>query len=256
MRPARRSPRLAAVAALAVALAAFPLGALASHNFADVPDSNVFHADISALAASGVTTGCGGGNFCPSAFVTREQMAAFMNRLGALAAGKTPVVNADRLDGFDSGEFLLADPVVMSQFGPWTVRSGSSPIPTFTTYASEIEVSAASAGAINLVMELTHPAVVGATSYGLSSVEVCWVGGSSNVIIFNIDVLQATTAGEEGVVSDPTDVDVTSGAGCRVATAFVLAESVGATALDLGLDFSAAGTFRYVSVRSTWVPVV
>jgi hypothetical protein len=95
------------VLALALALAAFPLGALASHDFADVPDSNPFHADISALAASGVTTGCGGGNYCPSAFVTREQMAAFMNRLGALAAGKTPVVNADKLDGLDSTDFLV-----------------------------------------------------------------------------------------------------------------------------------------------------
>jgi len=32
-------------------------------------------------------------------------MAAFMNRLGALASGKTPVVNADKLDGLDSTAF-------------------------------------------------------------------------------------------------------------------------------------------------------
>lgn len=95
------------VLALTIAVVALPLGVLASHQFGDVPDSNPFHADISALAASGVTTGCGGGNYCPSAFVTREQMAAFLNRLGALAAGKTPVVNADRLDGHDSTEFLI-----------------------------------------------------------------------------------------------------------------------------------------------------
>ena len=104
-----RRPRLLAVAALTVALAAFPLGTLASHNFADVPDSNPFHADISALAASGVTTGCGGGNYCPSANVTREQMAAFMNRLGALQDGKTPVVNADKVDGLDSSQFARSD---------------------------------------------------------------------------------------------------------------------------------------------------
>jgi len=110
--PAARSsrpPRLLAGLALALTVVAFPLGTLASHDFADVPDSNPFHADISALAASGVTTGCGGGNYCPSAFVTREQMAAFMNRLGALAPGKTPVVNADELDGLDSGQFARSD---------------------------------------------------------------------------------------------------------------------------------------------------
>ena len=102
--PAVHRPRLLAILALVVALAAFPLASLASHDFADVPDSNVFHADISALAESGVTTGCGGGNYCPSAFVTREQMAAFMNRLGALAAGKEPVVNADRVDGYHAAD--------------------------------------------------------------------------------------------------------------------------------------------------------
>ena len=96
--------RWLAVAAMATALVAFPLGTLGSHQFLDVPDSNPFHADISALADSGVTTGCGGSNFCPSAFVTREQMAAFMNRLGALSPSKVPVVNADRLDGLDSTE--------------------------------------------------------------------------------------------------------------------------------------------------------
>jgi hypothetical protein len=88
--------------ALTLTLAAFPLGVLASHDFLDVPDSNTFHADISALAASGVTTGCGGGNYCPSAFVTREQMAAFMNRLGALGAGKVPVVNATTVDRYNA----------------------------------------------------------------------------------------------------------------------------------------------------------
>ena len=73
---------------------AFPLGVLANHTFTDVPTSNTFHADIDALATSGVTTGCAAGKYCPKDFVTREQMAAFLNRLGALGPGKTPVVNA------------------------------------------------------------------------------------------------------------------------------------------------------------------
>jgi len=89
------------------ALIAFPLGVIAAHRFTDVPDSNIYHNDIDALADAGVTAGCGDGTtFCPSAFVTREQMAAFMNRLGALAAGKTPVVNATKLDGLDSTDFV------------------------------------------------------------------------------------------------------------------------------------------------------
>ncbi len=88
--------------ALVFALAAFPLGAAAIDQFPDVPDSNIFHNDINAIAAAGVTTGCGGGNYCPSAFVTREQMAAFMNRLGALGSDKTPVANATTVDRYDA----------------------------------------------------------------------------------------------------------------------------------------------------------
>ena len=105
---ARRSFVLLAGLVLGVVVA-FPIGVLASHQFLDVPDSNDYHADIDAIADAGVTTGCGGGNYCPSAFVTREQMAAFMNRLGALGPGKTPVVNATKLDGLDSTQFVRSD---------------------------------------------------------------------------------------------------------------------------------------------------
>lgn len=95
-----RPPRVALLAALVAVLVALPAGiVLASHQFSDVPSTNPFHGDIDALATSGVTAGCGGGRFCPTDNVTRQEMAAFMNRLGALAPNKTPIVNADRLDG-------------------------------------------------------------------------------------------------------------------------------------------------------------
>ena len=104
-----RALRRPVVAAAAVAaLIAFPLGALASHQFGDVPDSNPFHGDISAIANAGVTTGCGGGNYCPDRFVTRAEMAAFMNRLGALSSSKTPVVNADKVDGLHANQLVRA----------------------------------------------------------------------------------------------------------------------------------------------------
>jgi hypothetical protein len=114
----RRPRRVGLLAALVVGLAiTFPLGVLAAISFSDVPPSNPFYNDIQAVAEKGVTTGCGGGKFCPKDFVTREQMAAFMNRLGALEAGKTPVVNADKVDGIDSSALLL----------------GTAPIPVGTT---------------------------------------------------------------------------------------------------------------------------
>jgi hypothetical protein len=52
----------------------------ATPTFADVP-SNVFgYSQIEALAASGVTGGCGSGNFCPNQAVTRAQMAIFLSK--------------------------------------------------------------------------------------------------------------------------------------------------------------------------------
>ena len=46
--------------------------------FADVPANAFAAAWIEELANMGVTTGCGGGNYCPGAAVSRRQMAAFL----------------------------------------------------------------------------------------------------------------------------------------------------------------------------------
>jgi hypothetical protein len=48
--------------------------------FNDVPAGNPFCRWIEELARRGVVGGCGGGNYCPSAAVTREQMAVFVLR--------------------------------------------------------------------------------------------------------------------------------------------------------------------------------
>lgn len=51
--------------------------------FADVPPNYPFYKAIQALAASGITSGCGNGNFCPNQPVTRGEMAKFLaNALG------------------------------------------------------------------------------------------------------------------------------------------------------------------------------
>ena len=48
--------------------------------FGDVPTNHPYFRAIEALAASGITQGCGGGNFCPNQNVTRAEMAAFLAR--------------------------------------------------------------------------------------------------------------------------------------------------------------------------------
>ena len=67
----------------------------AAPRFADVPFDHQFYADIEWLAASGITSGDGSGNYSPWANVNRGQMAAFMYRMAvkrgnALAATYKP----------------------------------------------------------------------------------------------------------------------------------------------------------------------
>lgn len=75
----------AAVACAVIAVIAVP-AAWAGHQFTDVPNSNPHHADISAIALAGITTGCAPSLYCPGDAVTRQQMASFLRRgLGRVA---------------------------------------------------------------------------------------------------------------------------------------------------------------------------
>ena len=56
--------------------------------FSDVPTTHIFYQYIEALSASGITSGCGGGNYCPDAPLTRGQMAVFLAK--ALGLHWTP----------------------------------------------------------------------------------------------------------------------------------------------------------------------
>jgi hypothetical protein len=108
----RRTALMFVLAGLVGALVAVPIAVYASHQFTDVPSTNPFHADIDWLANTGVTKGCGGSNYCPKDNVTREQMAAFMHRLGT-----NQVVDAGKLEGYTAADigpravFNLRDPL-------------------------------------------------------------------------------------------------------------------------------------------------
>ena len=52
----------------------------ATPTFGDVSPSHPFYQFVEALAGSGVTGGCGGGNFCPDGLLTRGQMAVFLSK--------------------------------------------------------------------------------------------------------------------------------------------------------------------------------
>lgn len=52
----------------------------ASATFSDVGTGHPFFQHVEALADSGITAGCGGGNYCPDAPLTRGQMAVFLSK--------------------------------------------------------------------------------------------------------------------------------------------------------------------------------
>lgn len=62
-----------------------------ANTFLDVPTNHPFFQYVQALSTSGITAGCGGGNFCPDAALTRGQMAVFLSKaLGLHWPGNGP----------------------------------------------------------------------------------------------------------------------------------------------------------------------
>ena len=62
--------------------------------FGDVPQGSFAAAWIEELAGLGITSGCGNGNYCPNAIVSRAQMAVFLLKTkegpAYVAAGRRP----------------------------------------------------------------------------------------------------------------------------------------------------------------------
>ena len=59
--------------------------------FSDVPTTESFASYIEAIYNNAITTGCGSGDYCPSEYVTRDQMAAFLVRATQIQAGQSTV---------------------------------------------------------------------------------------------------------------------------------------------------------------------
>jgi len=76
--------------------------------FPDVPCSSPFAPWIEALAAAGITGGCGGGNYCPANPVTRQQMAVFLLKTKHGSSYVPPACSGD-----------FSDVPCPSQFADW-----------------------------------------------------------------------------------------------------------------------------------------
>ncbi|MHC5112473.1 MAG: S-layer homology domain-containing protein, partial [Planctomycetota bacterium] len=112
--------------------------------FSDVSASDFAAAFIEQLYADGITAGCGNGNYCPDAIVTRDQMAIFLLRAkhgptytpppavgifsdvgpGAFAAAWIEQLAAEGISaGCGTGDFCPDEPVTRAQMSVFVVRT-------------------------------------------------------------------------------------------------------------------------------------
>lgn len=208
----RRRPRAVALAAVVLALI-LPGVALANHLFADVPTSSPYHANISNLATSGVTAGCGGSNFCPTANVTRQQMAAFLNRgLGRVAEAAvynvitgpaiTTVGQVTITPGIPGGAVNDARQFVRAQFNGTILFSNATGCPCVVglqLLANSDEVSEFGVGltatAANVYMPISTSGVIEVSGSSPVTVElVAYVTGTGSAMSYTaFGNLDATT---------------------------------------------------------------
>ncbi|HYH94167.1 MAG TPA: hypothetical protein VD763_13480 [Candidatus Saccharimonadales bacterium] len=144
---------------LALMLAIAPVSVvLASHIFPDVTDGTTHAAAIEHIADAGITAGCGGtANYCPTAAVTRDQMATFIWRQAprvAMARGtfNTVAIGSGQSAGnaFTIGDVDITVPGADNSFSPVqfvkvdvaasvydTVTTGKGCECSFTIFVSE-----------------------------------------------------------------------------------------------------------------------
>jgi uncharacterized repeat protein (TIGR03803 family) len=121
-------------------------------DFLDVDDAHPFHDFVESIVRAGITAGCGGGNYCPSAPVSRAQMAVFLLKAEHGASYVPPQCNgmfpdvtcpspfADWIEqlanenitgGCGSGLYCPAAPVTRAQMAVFLLKTllGSSYVP-------------------------------------------------------------------------------------------------------------------------------
>jgi len=118
-------------------------------DFQDVPEANPFHASVTTLVTNGVSAGCGAGNFCVNAALTRAQVAVLLlkarNGLCFVPAPATGTVFADVAstdfaaawiealaaagitDGCGGGNYCPGTPVSRAQMAVFLLKSEHGP---------------------------------------------------------------------------------------------------------------------------------
>ena len=226
-----------------------PAAAIAAGGAFTDDDDSVFEADIEWLAGAGVTLGCNpptNDNFCPDASVKRGQMAAFMRRFAAFLGAEDGIVsnadNADMLDGMSSEAFLQHGEIVLRHSTSELTPNWLGGPSTITYFGAGNAVTGD--GQVNI--NLTGPAMIGATEYGLKSIEYCIESVSGGATVSLVEVYSSPGVGLPASDSTPRTVD-----GCYT----VEVNASGDHAYDVFMAFSGGGSMRIAGVQSTWVPM-
>jgi glucose/arabinose dehydrogenase len=95
-------------------------------NFFTDDDGSIYEADINALAAAGITTGCGGGKYCPLADVSRAQMASFLVRALHLPPSATDYFTDDETSIHEDDINSLRASGITSGCGPFSYCPSSN----------------------------------------------------------------------------------------------------------------------------------
>jgi hypothetical protein len=90
-------------------------------DFADVPQAYLYHGAVEKIVRAGITTGCGGGKYCPNDAVTRDAMAVFILRGEHGSAYNPPAATGTVFSDVTTGTFLAK---WMEQFGVEGISTG------------------------------------------------------------------------------------------------------------------------------------
>jgi hypothetical protein len=74
-------------------------------DFLDILPSNAFHTYVIAVARNGITAGCGGGNYCGTAPITRAQMAVFLLKTSEGSSYTPPAASGTVFADVPQGSF-------------------------------------------------------------------------------------------------------------------------------------------------------
>ncbi len=179
------------------ALSAYaPPACVAGVPFADITCTTPYDAWIEQFARDGITGGCGGGNYCPSLPVTRDQMAVFIER-AMRGTGNWPahvayawaVKNTDGSpNSTGSGTALLAAVASIPSSGndapsasnPWLLKVGPGNY-DLGTGALQLPAHVALEGASQ------DATVITAAGYSAAGVGTLTLGGFNDVSALSVD---------------------------------------------------------------------